>query len=144
MDGDAAPDTGYAVIEAGLGLLVLLAGLVGCLLARGTQRRQTVALVGVAVLVTLLALDFVRRLRSPDRYFDDGRTYWEWGGVDPSHRTTYAYMAVSAICVGALLLAALRTTSPAGPRRRGRLIVACCVLASISWLVANMGAFSGH
>jgi len=95
-----------------------------------------------AALIVLACAAFVRQLFQPDTYFDDGRTYWEYGGSDPNHIGAAVLIGVSLVAVVALM----------GTRRRirdgahaaaGSVLLASAVVAIVG-AVASMAAFGGH
>lgn len=132
------------MLLAVLGVLLFVTASVGGVLVFSRPATGRTVSLSAATLVAATAVAFIVRLGTADPYFDDGRTYWEWGGSDPSHVITYVYLGVSAIVVGILVYAASR---PAGTLRATRLTawgVTSCALVAIVGIVATIAAFSGH
>ncbi len=124
-------------------ILMFLGALLGLVESGLPPRTMRLILVGQTILVLLGCVAFVVRLASHDPYFgDSGPTYWEWGGMDPGHVGTYAYLGVSLVAVVALMFTAL-PVSANPPRRFSRVLVASAIVPFVGF-AAMIGAFSGH
>lgn len=124
-------------------ILMFLGALLGLVESGLRPRTMRLILTGQALLVILGCVAFIARLASHDPYYGhDGPTYWEWGGLDPGHVGTYAYVGVSAVAV-IVLMATAWPVSADPPRRFSRVQVASAIVPFVGF-AAMIGAFSGH
>ncbi len=130
------------VVLLGLLALMFVVAMLGLVESGLSPRTMRAILLAQAVTIILGGIAFVVRLTSPDPYYGDDRmTYWEWGGLDPNHIGTYAYLGVSIVAV--VVLAIIGRPGSSTPRGFSRVLFGTAVVPFVGF-AAMIGAFSGH
>lgn len=131
------------MVLVGLFTLMFVGAMLGLIESGLAPTTMRAILVGQAVVIAVGCIAFIVRLASPDPYYgDDQITYWEWGGLDPDHIGTYAYVGVSIIAVAVLGVVA-RPRGDGPPHRFSRVLFGTAVVPFVG-VAAMIGAFTGH